>query len=159
GRGPDHPVHVLGGLRLGTRHAAFLAPQLRLEAVRRRRLVVLPDFDFVLAREEDPSPLSSSSSPSPNRASFAPWSMPLVFFDAPPSVIPSIISGSPCVSVAIRSSRFTASAKRRYVSTLAITILASTVRISIPIRDTRTNTSITRPLSRISSRTSAKPLE
>src|SRR3954452_279130 len=39
-----------------------------------------------------------------------------------------------------------------------MTILASIVRISIPISDTRTKASITRPLSRITSITSASPL-
>ena len=56
-----------------------------------------------------------------------------------------------------RSSRLTASAKRRYVSTLAMTIRASIVTSSMPITEMRTNASITIPLSRITFSTSASP--
>jgi hypothetical protein len=52
-----------------------------------------------------------------------------------PPIIPGRLFDS---SVACRSSRFTASAKRRYVSTLAITTRRSTVRSSIPRSETRT---------------------
>src|SRR3954447_1556057 len=102
-------------------------PEELLPELLRRRLVV----DELELRRLDPPSLpssSSSSSSSPKSASRAPWRTPLVLPEAPPSVIPSISSGRPWVSVAIRSSRLTASAKRRYVSTLAITIRASIVR-------------------------------
>src|SRR3954454_13009325 len=89
-----------------------------------------------------------------------------VISSSAPSIAPSVIfsapfscsSGSPPNSVSFRSSRLTASAKRRYVSTLAITIRASIVISSIPITAMRTYASITRPLSRIRSTTSASPL-
>src|SRR5215216_6482303 len=55
-------------------------------------------------------------------------------------------------------SRFAASAKRRYVSTLAITTRASTLSSSMPTSDTRAKTSITTPLSRIVVTTSASVL-
>ena len=42
------------------------------------------------------------------------------------------------LDVSVRSSRFTASAKRGYVSTLAMAMRASTVRISMPTREART---------------------
>jgi hypothetical protein len=82
---------------------------------------------------------SSPSSSSPKSFSFTPSSAPFVFDSAPPSPMDSISSGSPCASsLCAMSRRPTASAKRRYVSTLAITIRASIVRISMPISETRT---------------------
>src|SRR5215210_831892 len=77
---------------------------------RRRRLVV-EELDELRLRDDPPSPSSSSSSP--NRASFAPRRAPLVLLAAPSPVMSSISSGSPCVSVCIRSRRLTASANRR----------------------------------------------
>src|SRR5918992_1905814 len=58
---------------------------------------------------------SSSSSPPPRPSfSFTPSTAPLLFDFAPPSVIDSISSGRPCDwSACWRSSRLTASAKRR----------------------------------------------
>src|ERR671935_23506 len=87
-------------------------------------------------------------------SSFTPSIFPSVTFCAP--VCAS--SGRPASSVCVRSSRFTASAKRRYVSTLAITIRASIVSSSIPMTDTRMKASSTKPLSRMRSTTSASPL-
>src|SRR3954470_8292668 len=75
------------------------------ELLRRRRVV----DELELRRLDPPSLPSSSSSSSPKSASRAPWRTPLVLPEAPPSVIPSISSGRPWVSVAIRSSRLTAS--------------------------------------------------
>src|SRR3954470_7979761 len=104
---------------------------------------VAAPFAVVLSAGE--SGVSSSSTPS---------IAPSVIFSAPFSCS----SGSPPNSVSFRSRRLTASAKRRYVSTLAITIRASIVISSIPITAMRTYASITRPLSRIRSTTSASPL-
>ena len=85
----------------------------------------------------------------------APESMPPVFPRAPAWVMPSTSSGRSLPPWACRSRRFVASAKRRNVSTLAMTMRASIVRISMPTSDTRTKTSITSPLSRIRATTSA----
>src|SRR3954452_14873507 len=104
---------------------------------------VAAPFAVVLSAGE--SGVSSSSTPS---------IAPSVIFSAPFSCS----SGSPPNSVSFRSRRLTASAKRRYVSTLAITIRASIVISSIPITAIRTYASITRRLSRIRSTTSASPL-
>src|SRR5207249_2897732 len=104
--GTNDPVHVLRGVPIGARHGQLLLG-LRLVEVRRRRLV--PELELLRRRRAGAlSRLSPSSSSSPNRASFAPCRAPLVLLEAPPSVIPSISSGSPWVSVAMRSSRFTA---------------------------------------------------
>src|SRR4051794_9568260 len=81
---------------------------------------------------------SSSSSPSPSSLSLAPWSTPLVRSLAVFSLRSSKNSGSVwALPTCVRSIRFTASAKRRYVSTLATTIRASTVSSSMPTSDTR----------------------
>src|SRR5919109_1842827 len=73
----------------------------------------------------------------------------------PPSTRSSYVVDS---SVCVRSNRFTASANRRNVSMLAMTIRASRVRSSIPITETLTKASITKPLSRIRSTTSTRLL-
>ena len=75
------------------------------------------------------------------------------FFRRRPSGAPAI----PRAAVSVRSSRFTASAKRRYVSTLAMTMRASIVTSSMPMTETRTNASMTIPLSRMTSSTSDEP--
>src|SRR6476619_1520414 len=100
---------------------------------------------FAVVRSAGESGVTSSSTPS---------IAPSVIFSAPFSCN----SGSPPSSVWLRSSRLTCSATRRYVSTLAITIRASIVISSIPITAIRTYASITSPLSRIRSTTSASPL-
>jgi len=66
---------------------------------RRRERDEEPDEDDDLRREPLFS-LSSSSSSSPVRASLMPERAPLVFDSAPPEVIDSISSGSPCESSA-----------------------------------------------------------
>src|SRR4051794_36727324 len=95
---------------------------LRADDPRERLLVCLllellrPELELDLLL---PPPLSSSSPP--NSASFAPSSTPLVFLPAPPSSMSPNSSGSDSPSsTCVRSSRLTASAKRRYVSTLAM---------------------------------------
>src|SRR5690349_12813568 len=74
---------------------------------------------------------SSSSSVLPKSFSLTPSSAPWVFDFAPPEVSDSISCGRPSdESSALMSRRFTASANRRYVSTLAITMRASIVSSS-----------------------------
>src|SRR5207253_232393 len=88
---------------------------------------------------------SSSSPPRPPRpifsliASMPPSTAPFVFVSASSSPPSSNRSGTLLESsLARRSSRFTASANRRYVSTLAITTRRSMVKSSMPTSETRT---------------------
>src|SRR5699024_1387459 len=101
----------------------------------------------------------SFSSSSGVKASLTPSTAPPTLPLEPLSVMPSINSVRSLPPCWARSRRLVASAKRRYVSTLAMTIRASIVRISIPTSETRMYASMTSPLSRISSTTSASELE
>src|ERR1051326_7684775 len=103
------------------------------------------------------SPASSRAS-SASSSSFDSSSNPKAFLALPLRLVaPLTISGTSRGRLS-NTRRWTASAQRRYVSTLATTTRASTVKSSMPTRDTLTYASITIPLSRIRSRTSARLL-
>jgi hypothetical protein len=110
---------------LREREPPELPPELREPELREPELRELPELrdplELLREREDERPelrllelPESSSSSPPPNSASLAPSSIPLVLPPAPLSVMSLTISGKvSCLPVSVRSSRLTASAKRR----------------------------------------------